>query len=190
MKQPLLVTVLIAAFSTLAWSDEGPNQELDSYPIKLDTSHTREFSSLKIDFANVTLKGDSMIVVPILIQPGVTGAVLIGNGTYSFAPEAGKSFEGKFRAAMLRFNPNDQDAIIKLESGKLITDKGAGELARRIVEGTFRHCYHSGMEALIPPASAFAANLYAQEGDLLISVDGKNAVDFNFSDRSQVYNTK
>ena len=55
----------------------------------------------------------------------ITGAVLIGNGTYSYSPEPGKQFNGQFRSLMLRFNPEDAAAIIKLSAGKSIVDKGA-----------------------------------------------------------------
>ena len=42
-----------------------------------------------------------------MIEPGVTGMMLIGNGTFRFKPRDGAPLEGNFRAAMPRFNPKN-----------------------------------------------------------------------------------
>ena len=92
---------------------------------------------------------------------------------------------------MLRFNPEDADAIIKLTGGKSITDKGASEMARHLLASTFRHCYHRGQDALVPPKDAIAVDLYSQEhGNLLISSDKNVAVVYNFTERAEVYAKK
>ena len=92
---------------------------------------------------------------------------------------------------MLRFNPEDADAIIKLSVGKSIVDKGAAEMARHLLATTFRHCYHRGQDALIPPAGAIAVDLYSREhGNLLISADKKVAMIYNFTERAEVYARK
>jgi hypothetical protein len=132
----------------------------ESYPIAVKGERAREFTSLAVDFSNLTLRGEMITAVPISTEVGVTGVFLLGNGTYSYAPEGGKKFDGQFHAAMLRFNPKDADSIIKLSAGKAVVDKGAGELAQAIVAATFRHCYHRGEEALIPPAGAIAADVF------------------------------
>src|SRR6516225_1671066 len=116
-----------------ARSDDQRPDLSRSYPIKVGGSMAKSFSKLDIDFAKLKLHGEAITAVPILIEPGVTGIVLLGNGTYGYAPEPGKNFDGHFRAAMLRFNPKDAGAILKLSAGESITDKGAGELALSIV---------------------------------------------------------
>ncbi len=78
----------------------------------------REFESLSVDFGKLKLNGASVSVVPITTELGITGAVLIGSGTYSYAPEAGKEFKGHFHSAMLRFNPKDADAVIKMSPAR------------------------------------------------------------------------
>jgi hypothetical protein len=116
---------------------------------------------------------------------------LIGDGSYSYAPEAGKTFVGRFHSALLRFNPKDADAIIKFDAGKKVVDRGASELAKLVVAGTFGHCYHRGKDALIPPEQAIAADLYSQElGEILISADEKIAIVHNFTTGATLYEKK
>ncbi len=120
----------------------------------------------------------------------MTGAVLLGHGTYHYQPEADKVFEGTFRAAMLRFNPHDQSTLLPLDEATKTNDPGAAEMARHLLNVVFRHCWHRGMEALIPPEGTLAAVLYTKEqGDLLISLDSKSAV-YDFTNRTALYEKK
>jgi len=162
-----------------------------SYPIELKAESVREFATLAVDFGKFKLQGQAITVVPISTAAGVTGAVLIGNGSYSYAPEAGQEFAGHFRAAMLRFHPQDADVVIKLADGQPRADKGAIELARAVLNSAFRHCYHAGADALIPAERAFAADVFSQElGDVLMSDDGKVSIVFDFTSRKQLYPKK
>ena len=188
-RSSLLVTVF-ALICAVGRADDTP-AKLQPYPIKIDVSDMREFSKLEIDFAKLKLQGESIVVVPISIETAATGAVLIGNGTFSYTPEGGKNFAGRFRTALLRFNPKDADSIIKLSTGKSTLDKGAGALSELLIADTFRHCYHSGKDALIPPEHAIAADLFSQElGDVLISIADTTAAVYNFTDRSMLYEKK
>ena len=111
----------------------------------------RRFATLAVDFGKLKLRGEAITVVPISTTAGVTGAVLLGSGQYSYIPAVGKEFAGHFRAAMLRFNPKDADAVIKLADGKGLVDKGALEFAHTVIGTAFRRCYHAGQEASFPP---------------------------------------
>jgi hypothetical protein len=191
MAKRLLLAVLIVTSSSVALSDEPSATAMQSYPIKIVASQAKEFAKLDINFANLKLQGEGIVVVPISIEPGITGAVLLGNGTYSYSPEPGTDFDGHFRAALLRFNPKDADAILKLDTAKSITDKGAGELSRVVALAAMRHCYQSSGDALIPPEHAFAATVYSQElGDLLISINDTSPVVYSFSDRKELFKKK
>jgi hypothetical protein len=189
--QKLLLAIAIVMVGALARSDDTPLDSIPSYPITLSASEVREFPALAIEFGNLKLHGDSFTVVLISTELGVTGAVLIGDGTYSYTPEPGKTFAGRFHTAMLRFNPKDADSILKLDSGKKVVDKGASELAQLVVAGAFGHCYHRGKDALIPSEHAIAADLYSQElGNILISADDKTAIVHNFTNRATLYEKK
>jgi hypothetical protein len=190
MLKRLLFTCALVAIGSRARSEDSLDKT-PSYPITMSASEAREFPSLAIDFGNLKLQGDSITVVPISSEQGVTGAVLIGDGTYSYTPEAGKSFDGQFHSALLRFNPKDADAIIKLDAGKKTVDKGASELAQLVVAGDFRHCYHRGKDALIPPEHAIAADFYSHElGEMLISLTESTSVVHNFTDGTTPYEKK
>jgi hypothetical protein len=189
----LLAGALLAAVlpASVATADDTPIGSIPSYPITLSASEVREFPALAVDFGNLKLHGESFTVVPTSTEQGITGAVLIGDGSYSFTPEAGKTFEGRFHSALLRFNPKDADAIIKFDAGKKVVDQGASALAKLVVAGTFGHCYHRGKDALIPPEQAIAADLYSQElGDILISADDKIAIVHNFTSGATLYEKK
>ena len=165
-----------------------PADPMKPYPITIKADSVREFATLAVNFGKLKLNSKAITVVPISTDAGVTGAVLIGNGTYDYAPADGKEFSGHFRAAMLRFNPRDADAIIKLSEGKSVTDKGAAELAKAVLGLTFRHCYHAGQDALIPAEHAIAADVISQEvGDVLMSSDDKTDVVYDFTGKKKLY---
>jgi hypothetical protein len=188
-KKSLIALVLLASASTA--KSEDSMEKMPSYPINVKASDAREFQSFAIEFANLKLRGDSITVVPISTEQGITGAVLIGDGDYSYAPEAEKKFDGRFHTALLRFNPKDAESIIKFSAGKKTDDKGASELAQVLIAGAFRHCYHRGKDALIPPEGALAADLYSRElGDVLISVAEPTIVVHNFTDGTTMYEKK
>jgi hypothetical protein len=159
-----------------------------TFAIELKPDSACEFATLAVDFGKLKLKGTAITAVPISTAVGVTGVVLLGPAEYTYAAAAGKEFKGHMRAAMLRFHPQDADAILKLANGKPLADKGAVELARAVVNTAFRHCYHSGMEALIPPPRTIAADIFSAElGDVLMSGDDSTAVVFDFTSRQQLY---
>jgi hypothetical protein len=123
--------------------------------------------------------------------------MLIGNGKFQFTPANEKPIEGYFRAAMLRFNPNVQPALIALDKGKTLRDLGATEMAQHMLRTVLRHCYQSSkeggrrIEVLIPPKGALAAVLYSKEhGDLLVSIHEKGAVAHNFTSNESIYEQK
>jgi RNA polymerase sigma factor (sigma-70 family) len=168
-----------------------------SYPFKIDPENVYEFPELTIDYRELHLKTGPVSVVPIATERGITGVMLIGNGTFRNVPEAGKAFEGQFRSAMLRFHPEEQPAIVPLEKGKRITDRGIAEMSRHLLQVVIRHCWQSTkdggrrQEVLIPPKGSFAADLYTKEyGDVLISGDEQTSTIFNFTDRKSLYEKK
>ncbi len=164
---------------------DGPGK---AYPIKLNAGDVREFKSLSINFGKLKLSGDSITVVPISTEVGVTGAVLIGQGQYQYTAGAGKEFSGHFYNAMLRFNPKDADAIIKLSAGKAVGGKGAVAFAKAILGAVWSHCWYGDPDALIPTERTVAADIFTQElGDVLFSGDDKTTVVYNFTERQQLY---
>jgi hypothetical protein len=177
---------LTLAIPTTARCDEGRQ----AYPVTLKADDVHEFDKLTIQSNGLTVTGKHLLAVPIRCERGITGAMLIGDGEFSFKPKKGEPITGQFRAAMLRFAPADQEALLPLSKGKVITDHAAGEMSQHLLNNVFRHCWHSGMNALIPDQGSFVANVYSRtHGDLLISTGPHSAVVHNFTDRRTLYST-
>ena len=190
MNRRFALGLIVAALAPAAWAQSQTNG-MPSFPIDLNAREVREFRDLKIGVGKLQMAASQASVVPISCEKGITGVVLIGNGTFRYSPERGKPIEGQFRAAMLRFNPGDQATIVPLDKGTKVTDRGAVEMSRHILAAVFRHCWHSGNEALIPPSGSIAVVLYSKEhGDLLISSDRKTAIVYNFTNRTTLYQKK
>jgi hypothetical protein len=165
--------------------------DMTSYPIQLPADAVRTVAKLSVDFGKLQMNGDDIAAIPVTCERGTTGIVLIGNGTFHYAPEADKKFEGRFHAAWLRFNPKDLDKILKLDNEKKTDDKGAYEMARALLPRAVNHSWQSNGDALIPPEQTFSAVLNSpQYGDLLISAGPKDAVVYDFTDQKSLYEKK
>lgn len=162
-----------------------------AYPIKLDVTDVHELKDFEVQANGLKISSKELLVVPIHCAPGITGAVLIGNGEYSFSTMDGQEFKGVFRAAMLRFAPADQPTLLPLEESTAVTDHAAYEMSQHLLNDVFHHCWHSGKDALIPDAGSFVANVYSRtEGDLLISTGAKSTAVHSFTSGKTLYQVK
>jgi hypothetical protein len=188
MKRRLALTLIITSLANPASAQNQRAGTMPSYPIEIAPEKVYEYRDLNIGARELRLTANAATVVPISCERGITGIVLIGNGTFRYTPEGHKPIEGQFRAAMLRYNPEDQALIVPLEKGTKVIDQGAAEMSRHLLNVVFKHCWHSGTQALIPPKGSISAVLYSKDhGDLLISDDKQTAVVFNFTDRKTLY---
>ena len=144
---------------------------LESHPITFKADDVHVIAEFSASSNGLKITGTDIAVIPIRCDAGITGAIIIGNGDYSYATaEGGQTQAGKFRAAMLRFNPKDQPELFAVSPENAITDHAFHEMGRHMLDNVFRHCWHSGMEALLPDPGSFVANVYSTtQGDLLIS---------------------
>jgi len=191
MKLRLVLATIFVSLGPVSWAQNQPADSMPSYPIEIAPEKVYEYRDLNIGVRNLRLNSNSVSVVPISCERGITGVVLVGNGTFRYTPEGRKSIEGEFRAAMLRFNPEDQASIIPFDKGKMVTDRGDAEMSRHLLNVVFGHCWHSGKQALIPTKGSISAVLYSKDhGDLLISDDKQTAIVFNFTERKTLYQKK
>ena len=168
-----------AACSATLVAQDAPK----SFPITFVADDVHTITDLQLESNGLKIEGKNVSLVPIRCEAGVTGAMIVGDGNYSYIAKDGKyQTAGKFRAAMLRFNPEDQESLIEL-SGDVTTDYAIHEMGKHMLDNVFRHCWHSGMEALLPDRGSFVANVYSTtEGDLLISTGLKSNVVHSFTD--------
>jgi len=191
MKWRIALALIVASLAPAAWAQNQNAGSMPSYPIEIAAEKVYEYRDLNIGVQDLWLSSSAASVVPIACERGITGIVLIGNGTFRYAPKGGKPIEGQFRAAMVRFNPEDQDTIVPLGKGTKVTDQGAAEMSRHLVSVVFGHCWHRGKDALIPPKGSIAAVLYTKDhGDLLITADKQTAIVFDFTHRNTLYQRK
>ena len=162
-----------------------------SYPITFQADDVHTIANFSVELNDLKLTGSNLMVVPIRCKPGITGAMLIGKGDYEFTPADGDAVKGVFRAAMLRFNPVDQPKLLPINDGGATTDHAVHEMGRHMLDNVFRHCWHSGMDALIPDAGSLVANVYSTtQGDLLISTGLESSVVHSFTDKATLYTKK
>lgn len=162
-----------------------------AYPITLKADDVHEIAELAVESNGLTLTAKDVLAVPIRCERGITGAMILGTGEYRFSPADGAEIKGVFRATMLRFDPADQPRLLPLEKANTTTDQAAYEMSRHLLNNVFRHCWHSGMDALIPDSGSFVANVYSKvHGDLLISTGPKSTVVHNFTTRETLYQMK
>jgi hypothetical protein len=183
MRCPSLITsitvvTLFSLASTLA-AQEAPA----SYPITFEANDVHRLEKFSVEMNSLKLTGENIIAVPIRCEAGITGAMIFGEGEYSYAIPNNSDVEtGKFRAAMLRFNPKDQGTLLPISSDGASTDHAIHEMGRHMLNNVFRHCWHSGMNALLPDEGSFVANVYSTtEGDLLISTGPKSNIVHSFT---------
>lgn len=171
---------------------------MPSYPFTIDPDEIYEYPELGVNFwRNLRLESGPVSLVPISCERGITGVLLMGNGTFRYEPELGKEFKGHFHAALLRFHPEEQADLVRFDKTRKVTDRGLHEMSRALLQVALRHCWQSTknggrtIEVVIPPKGAIAAVLYSKEhGDLLISGDENTAVVHNFTDKKSLYEKK
>lgn len=162
-----------------------------AYPIKLERDNVRELDKLTIEANGLSLSAKDVIVVPIQCELGITGAMILGTGEFRFAPADADEIKGTFRGAMLRFDPADQPKLMPLEKSKVVDDLAAYEMSRHLLDKVFRHCWHSGMDALIPDSGSFVADVYSKShGIVLFSTGPKSTVAHNFTTGETIYKSK
>lgn len=178
------IPIFAVAFASLLWlsTSAAAQDQPKAYPITLEADDVHEIAELSIESNGLTLTAKDVLVVPIRCELGVTGAMLLGSGEFRFLPADGDEIKGEFRAAMLRFDPADQPRLLPLDKANVITDHASHEMSRHLLNNVFRHCWHRGMDALIPDAGSFIANVYSKtHGDLLISTGPKASVVHSFT---------
>ena len=184
----LHVAAIVCGVSAFSLSQDKPK----AYPITLQADDVHEFAELSVELNGLTLSAKDILAIPIRCEKGITGAMLLGIGEFRFSPIDGDEIKGEFRAAMLRFNPDDQPKVLPLDKATTITDHAAHEMSRHLLNNVFRHCWQSGGEdAMIPDAGSFVANVYSKaHGDLLISTGPRANVVQNFTSGESVYPKK
>ena len=138
-----------------------------------------------------TFKSDSVLLVANSCKifefhtiSGVTGYYLEGDVSIQIKA---KNISEKCTAAMFRFNPIDKDSLISIENLKEFKDDDFVNSSFNVLKSTFRHCYHSGMDAIIPDPGVYAIDFFSPKlGEVLVSHDKKEMIYYNFTLRTKL----
>ncbi len=155
-------------------------------------TETVEWLNPKVYKAKIfTFKSDSVYFVAdncrifeIRTISGVTGYYLEGDARIQIET---KNLMEKCTAAMIRFNPADVDSLITIVNLREIQDDEFVNASLKVLKSTFRHCYHAGMDAIIPDSGFYAVNFFSIKiGEVLVSRYKKELLYYNFTIRSKM----
>jgi hypothetical protein len=139
------------------------------------------FSANKIVFRSdkITAECNNCKCYEIRTSSGITGLFVSGEGTFKIAS---KSMSDKTESCMMRFNPKEFEKYVQITGRTSIKDEQFKNDADATLKKIFGHCYHSGMDALIPTKGEYALDMYSEKyGDLLASFSNKEDIVFSFS---------
>jgi len=178
MKHYLLTLLLLLTVGTCI-AQTHRIETVDWLNPKIYHARTFTFKTDSIDFVAKNCK-----IFEIRTISGVTGYYLEGDASIHI--ETKKLFE-KCTAAMFRFNPLEVDSLIVIENLKEIQDEAFLDSALTVLKSTFRHCYHSGMDAIIPDNGKFAVNFFSPGiGEVLVGQDKGEMIYYNFTLRKKM----
>lgn len=191
MKARLLLALVFVFVGTVAYGQNEKAARSKAFPVSLSADDVREFAPLNVQLNELTLTSLGIAGIPMTCEPGITGVMLIGDGKFRFSPKDGEVIEGQFRAAMLRFNPNEQEQILPLAKIEPVTDHAVHEMSSLLMRQTMRRCWHSGADALIPEEGTLSVVVYSREhGELLISTGKASTIVYNFTTKKSLYESK
>jgi hypothetical protein len=157
-----------------------------AYPIKLEQAIT--FESLSVSVNRVLLHAGKGALVLIECEKGITGAVVLASGSFSFATKDTQSIHDTFTNALLRFNPADYSDFIALVGAKPGSQAELIDQTTTVLRGAFRRLYHKGNDALIPDAGILGCVVTADNlGELIISEGGDRSGVFSMRDRRALF---
>ena len=177
------LAVVCASFVATAEAAKGRG-----YPIQVKAESATRFRSLAISTPHFVVEFGPGTLVEIECEPGVTGAAVIARGVLATKGEIEPAIEEQIHGAMVRCNPQDFELLIAPDGRENVVDEGAAAMASHLLRVIFRHCWHSGPNALIPPVGAVSFVVYGKtHGDLVCwdSQDGYGA--YSFTKRVELF---
>jgi len=178
MKKIILIPILLLLVYTF-FAQSYRTETVEWLNPKIYKAKTFNFETDSIHFVAKNCK-----ILEIRTISGVTGYYLEGDASIQVAT---KNLNEKCKTAMFRFNPSDVDSLITIENLKETQDDNFVNSSLKVLRSTFRHCYHSGMDALIPDPGEYAVNFFSPKiGEVLVSQSKKEMIFYNFTLRTKM----
>jgi len=180
MKNQLyFITIILSSFICKGQHSDRVKEGIDWVNSPAYTANKIQFESDEIKFDCINCK-----YLEIKSQSGISGIFVIGEG---FMNIKNRNIADSIHACLIRFNPSDMDTYLRISSKESILDKGFSAISMNILNDTFKHCYHSGMDALLPFRGDYALNFFSKRyGDLLATFAEKKMLFFNFTDGKEM----
>ena len=152
----------------------------------VDWLHPKIFKAKSFTFKSdsVLFESKNCKIFEIRTLSGITGYFVESDATIQIKT---KGLNEKCSAAMFRFNPADVDSLIQIKNLEEIQDDAFFNKSLKVLKSTFRHCYHSGMDAMIPDKEAYAIDFFSPRiGEVLVSHNEKEIIYYNFTLRTKM----
>jgi len=179
-----LLAFTILLFSTFSISA----QQLPVEKVDWRNAKTLSAKDIEIKTSEMELECKDCKVFEIATKSGVTGIYMAGKGKMKIN---GRKISDNFSGCMVRFHPKDYASLVQYRGKQTLKDEGFNTATTKILQSLFRHCYHQGMNAIIPPQGTYAANFLAENyGDLLASFSPEEHLVYSFSEKKELFHSK
>jgi len=179
MKSTLLTHLLLIVFFSLGYAQEHRQESVEWTNPKVYKAKSFLFETDSIRYESKNCK-----ILEIKTISGVTGYYVAGEGTIKIDS---KGISDKSGSSLFRFNPTEVANYIKTENMKEVTDDGFVSSSMAVLKSSFKHCYHSNMDALIPESGDYGINFFSVKlGEVLVSYYNKEFLYYNFKIRSKM----
>jgi hypothetical protein len=112
-------------------------------------------------------------------QAGITGIFIQGAGHFEITE---KKISDNFSNCLVRFNPAEAGSSLTISGKTRINDKKFYIASMQVLNKDFRHCYHKGMNAIIPEPGEYALNFNTVKyGDFLASFNKEQNIFYNYT---------
>lgn len=176
MKKKFLLFNLFLSFAYCSFAQVVESEKIDWENLPAFSAKSFVFKSGQINYECTDCR-----YVELRSNSGVSGYLLLGQAAFSIP---NKKISGNSSAIMIRINPKDSSTFLQISNSEKLEDIGFVSLSLLILNNTFKRCYHSGMDALIPLNGEYAVDIFSdKEGDMLVSYADKKIQIFNISKR-------
>ena len=183
-----MARIAFAATFSLLLSWPVCAQDRQAYKWQMPSDQVQAFESAEFGSGCIDITFEKGHCAPIVTDVGVTGLTVVAPGHLVMRIGADQPIiEADIHGVMLRFNPDDREDVFTAENAETYDDPGFAAMAHSITMGVFKHCWHSGWNALIPPAGSVSVDfLSKQHGDVLVWDNGQEYGAYNFTARTEI----
>ena len=184
-----LGSLTLFSFALLFMSCVSTNAET-GFPKKI--GDTISFDSLSLKHERIEIRFENGTLSLIETEAGITGAGVVGDGTFSYVTSEDESpLRDRITGALLRFNPDDYYTFVQPENSRPVERDKIKKESMALIEQSFRMFFHKDDDAIFPDPGVLGAVLQTESLGNLVTVDGgaENIV-FNLADREFLFQSK